>query len=70
LLRELEQRALAPRQSAGGTVGNPQNEKQAVVSRLIQIYMNRGHLIAKVDPLGLMQRTKPKLMELGYMGLS
>jgi 2-oxoglutarate dehydrogenase E1 component len=31
--------------------------------------MNRGHLIAKVDPLGLMQRPKPKLMELGYMGL-
>jgi 2-oxoglutarate dehydrogenase E1 component len=70
LIRELEQRAMAPRQAAGGSGANPQSEKQAVVSRLIQIYMNRGHLIAKVDPLGLMQRTKPKLMELDYMGLS
>jgi 2-oxoglutarate dehydrogenase E1 component len=70
VLRELEQRAQQPRAVAGATGANPQSEKQAAVSRLIQIYMNRGHLIAKVDPLGLMQRTKPKLMELGYMGLT
>jgi 2-oxoglutarate dehydrogenase E1 component len=30
--------------------------KQAAVSRLIQIWTNRGHLLAKVDPLGLTQR--------------
>ena len=32
--------------------------------------MNRGHLIAQVDPLGLMQRPKPRLMELDHMGLT
>jgi 2-oxoglutarate dehydrogenase E1 component len=50
--------------------GSAQSEKQAAVSRLIQVYTNRGHLIAKLDPLDLMQRTKPRLMELDYMGLS
>jgi 2-oxoglutarate dehydrogenase E1 component len=69
LVRELEQRAQLPRVATVGAV-SPQSEKQAAVSRLIQIYMNRGHLIAKVDPLGLMERPKPKLMELDYMGLT
>ena len=69
LVQELTQRAQLPRSGNGGSTVHPQSEKQAAVSRLIQIYMNRGHLIAKVDPLGLMRRTKPRLMELGYMGL-
>ena len=30
--------------------------KQGAVSRLVQIYANRGHLIAKLDPLGLQKR--------------
>ena len=33
--------------------------KQSSVSRLIQFYANRGHLIADIDPLGLMQRPMP-----------
>src|SRR5580698_2517134 len=44
--------------------------KQAAVSRLIQIWSNRGHLIAKLDPLGLMKRERPKVLELAYFGLS
>ncbi|HSD74357.1 MAG TPA: 2-oxoglutarate dehydrogenase E1 component, partial [Steroidobacteraceae bacterium] len=44
--------------------------KQGAVSRLIQVYANRGHLIAKLDPLGLMQRPVPKVLELEYFGLS
>ncbi|HTQ37195.1 MAG TPA: 2-oxoglutarate dehydrogenase E1 component, partial [Steroidobacteraceae bacterium] len=47
-----------------------QTEKQAAVSRLIQIYMNRGHLVAKLDPLGLVQRPRPRVMELAHMGLT
>src|SRR5690606_30742077 len=70
LVAELTQRAALPRHPAAGAPVNPQSEKQAAVSRLIQIYMNRGHLIARIDPLGLMQRPKPRLMELEYMGLS
>jgi 2-oxoglutarate dehydrogenase E1 component len=46
------------------------SEKQAAVSRLMQIYGNRGHLIAHIDPLGLMQRPRPRVLDLDYAGLS
>ena len=45
-------------------------EKQAAVSRLIQFHANRGHLIADIDPLGLMQRPMPRVLELSYVGLT
>jgi 2-oxoglutarate dehydrogenase E1 component len=44
--------------------------KQGAVSRMIQIYANRGHLIADIDPLGLMVRPVPKVLGLDYLGLS
>ncbi len=44
--------------------------KQGAVSRMIQIYANRGHLIARIDPLGLMQRPVPKVLGLDYFGLT
>jgi 2-oxoglutarate dehydrogenase E1 component len=44
--------------------------KQGAVSRLIQVYANRGHLTAKLDPLGLQQRAKPYVLDLAYFGLS
>jgi 2-oxoglutarate dehydrogenase E1 component len=46
------------------------SEKQAAVSRLMQIYSNRGHLIAPIDPLGLLQRPRPRVLDLDYAGLS
>ena len=46
------------------------SEKQAAVSRLMQIYSNRGHLIAHIDPLGLQQRPRPRVLDLDYAGLS
>jgi 2-oxoglutarate dehydrogenase E1 component len=46
------------------------SEKQAAVSRLMQIYSNRGHLIAHIDPLGLLQRPRPRVLDLDYAGLS
>jgi 2-oxoglutarate dehydrogenase E1 component len=45
-------------------------EKQSAVSRLIQFYANRGHLIADIDPLGLMERPVPRVLELSYVGLT
>ena len=45
-------------------------EKQSAVSRLIQFYANRGHLIADIDPLGLMQRPMPKVLDPAYVGLT
>jgi 2-oxoglutarate dehydrogenase E1 component len=44
--------------------------KQGAVSRLIQVYMNRGHLVANLDPLGLQERAKPYVLDLQYFGLS
>ncbi len=45
-------------------------EKQAAVSRLIQVYSLRGHQIADIDPLGLMDRRMPGVLKLDYLGLS
>ncbi|NNL50900.1 MAG: 2-oxoglutarate dehydrogenase E1 component [Woeseiaceae bacterium] len=45
-------------------------EKQAAVSRLIQVYSLRGHQIADIDPLGLMERRTPGVLKLEYLGLS
>ena len=45
-------------------------EKQAAVSRLIQVYSLRGHQIATIDPLGLMQRHVPGVLKLDYLGLT
>jgi len=63
----LAERAQQPRMAAAPAQGD---EKQAAVSRLIQVYTNRGHLIARLDPLGLQQRPKPRVLELDYMGLT
>ncbi|MGB5334065.1 MAG: 2-oxoglutarate dehydrogenase E1 component [Woeseiaceae bacterium] len=45
-------------------------EKQAAVSRLIQVYSLRGHQIADIDPLGLMNRQVPGVLKLDYLGLT
>ncbi|MBT8066577.1 MAG: 2-oxoglutarate dehydrogenase E1 component [Gammaproteobacteria bacterium] len=45
-------------------------EKQAAVSRLIQVYSLRGHQIADIDPLGLMERPVPGVLKLDYLGLT
>jgi 2-oxoglutarate dehydrogenase E1 component len=52
-------------ESSGGA-----SAKQGAVSRLIQVYANRGHLIANLDPLGLQERAKPYVLDLEYFGLS
>jgi 2-oxoglutarate dehydrogenase E1 component len=36
---------------------------------LIQVYANRGHLIADVDPLGLQVRVIPRVLDPAYFGL-
>src|SRR5579863_489822 len=55
-------RAQKPDTAAVQTPGAPSDgasAKQGAVSRLIQVYANRGHLIANLDPLGLSERAKP-----------
>jgi len=44
-------------------------QKQAAVARLVQVYSLRGHQIADLDPLGLMERRQPAVLRLDYLGL-
>ena len=44
--------------------------RQGAVSRLIQTWTNRGHLVAQLDPLGLTSRPRPHVLDLEYYGLS
>jgi 2-oxoglutarate dehydrogenase E1 component len=65
----------APPAAADASSPPPSNDgaasaKQAAVSRLIQIWVNRGHLLAKLDPLELMQRPRPRVLDLDYFGLT
>jgi 2-oxoglutarate dehydrogenase E1 component len=55
--------------AAGGEAGGA-SAKQGAVSRLIQVYANRGHLVANLDPLGLQERAKPYVLDPAYFGLS
>jgi 2-oxoglutarate dehydrogenase E1 component len=57
--------ARAERSEPGGA-----SAKQGAVSRLIQVYANRGHLAANLDPLGLQERATPYVLNLEYFGLS
>jgi 2-oxoglutarate dehydrogenase E1 component len=65
--RPVPGRPLGPATAAPATTDV---EKQSSVSRLIQFYANRGHLIADIDPLGLMQRPVPKVLDPAYVGLT
>ncbi len=60
----------APSAAAGADPAGAASAKQAAVSRLIQVYANRGHLIANLDPLGLSPRAMPYLLDPKYFGLS
>ena len=72
----LAQRATRPigrarlRALAGAAVTDDASAKQAAVARLVQVYANRGHLLADIDPLGLMKRPVPEVLELSHFGLS
>ncbi|HEY0942257.1 MAG TPA: 2-oxoglutarate dehydrogenase E1 component [Steroidobacter sp.] len=56
--------------AAPAAVSSDAAAKQGAVSRLVQVYSNRGHLVANIDPLGLMKRPVPEVLELSHFGLS
>jgi 2-oxoglutarate dehydrogenase E1 component len=43
--------------------------KQNAVTRLVQVYGQRGHQVANLDPLGLLQRPIPAVLRLENLGL-
>lgn len=55
---------------ASASSGHATNEKQAAVSRMIQVFSLRGHQIADIDPLGLLERPVPGVLKLDYLGLT
>ena len=55
---------------SGTTMAVSAGEKQAAVSRLIQVYSLRGHQIAAIDPLDMMRRPMPGVLKFDYLGLS
>jgi 2-oxoglutarate dehydrogenase E1 component len=64
-------RAKAPRLGvAPATPAASATAKQGFVSRMVQVYANRGHLVARIDPLGLMKQERPRVLDLNYFGLS
>jgi len=76
IVTELAQRSATSASRTGTTTATAPADrdnasaKQAAVSRLIQTYMNRGHLVADIDPLGLMVRPRPRVLDLEYYKLT
>ena len=69
--KALAERAVSTAHHPASPVGvTVASEKQASVSRLIQIYGMRGHQVADLDPLGLMNRRIPAVFKLDFLGLS
>ena len=55
---------------SGSTTALGADARQAAVSRLIQVWTNRGHLVARIDPLALIPRPRPSVLDLAYFGLA
>ncbi|HET7649493.1 MAG TPA: 2-oxoglutarate dehydrogenase E1 component [Gammaproteobacteria bacterium] len=69
--QQLLSRAHARRVAAANGGLHPEAaEKQAAVIKLIEAYRGRGHLVARLDPLGLHQPSPVPDLELGFHGLS
>ncbi|MBV8784157.1 MAG: 2-oxoglutarate dehydrogenase E1 component, partial [Gammaproteobacteria bacterium] len=56
--------------AAAAAPGPSPDARQAAVSRLIQVWINRGHLVASIDPLALNPPPRPAVLEIGYFGLT
>jgi 2-oxoglutarate dehydrogenase E1 component len=64
---------ITERAAAGGTplaTAGGADARQAAVSRLIQVWTNRGHLLATIDPLALTRRPRPRVLDIDYFGLT
>src|SRR5690606_17451706 len=53
-----------------GAVSSEHERRQVRVLHLIAAYRNRGHQVARLDPLGLMERAQVADLELAHHGLS
>ena len=67
--QRLRSRSAAERRRHRRREAAPAIEKQAAVSRLIQVYSLRGHQIADLDPLGMWERPAPAVLSFDFLGL-
>ena len=67
---EIARRAAEDRRISGTVPATDSGRKQAAVSRLIQLWINRGHLVATIDPLALMPRARPALLDPAHFHLT
>jgi 2-oxoglutarate dehydrogenase E1 component len=67
--QRLRERVATAAAAAAAAPDEAASEKQAAVSRLIQVYSLRGHQIADLDPLGLWDRPVPQVLSLDFLGL-
>jgi len=70
MARNREQRGNGTTAAGLAGAGVAANEKQAAVSRMIQVYSLRGHQIADLDPLGMAEPQTPGVLKLDYLGLT
>ncbi len=66
---ERTDRLVAHTAPSAGLTSSQADVRQAAVSRLMVYYANRGHLAAKIEPLGLSPRVRPSVLELENSGL-
>ena len=64
------ERAREGRAGTAGPAGAGGDSRQAAVSRLIQLWINRAHLIAGIDPLRLMPPASSAAFDPGHYGLT
>src|SRR5690348_4818525 len=64
------ERAREGRAGTAGPAGAGGDARQAAVSRLIQLWINRAHLIAGIDPLRLMPPASSAAFDPGHYGLT
>ncbi|WP_020409432.1 2-oxoglutarate dehydrogenase E1 component [Hahella ganghwensis] len=69
-LKLSKRRSVAVEPSPDSMVSTEHERKQVKVLQLINTYRFRGHQIAKLDPLGLMERENVADLELEYHGLT
>src|SRR2546421_508811 len=67
---DIVRRAAQGRGAGTAAAASGANAQQAAVSRLIQVWINRGHLLASIDPLALSPRPRPRVLDLDYFGLT
>ena len=70
VLPEITHTTLLTEEGGSQTWAETAAHKQAQVSRLVMAYRSHGHLLANIDPIGVMQRDDASGMELSQYDLS